>query len=83
MKLAVVKVVNGAFAIVSEWTDDEQGAIVAFHDACKNHWSAQDVVSATISILDENLIVFKSYSEHITHSAEPQPTQPTQPTEGE
>ena len=83
MKLAVVKVVNGAFAIVSEWTDDEQGAIVAFHDACKNHWNASDVVSATIAIKDEKFHTFKDYEEFITHSAEPQPTQPTQPTEGE
>ena len=78
MKLAVIKVVNGTFSIVSEWSD-EQKAVVAFHDACKNHWNAQDVANATIAIMDEYMNCYSSattmYKEFITHPAEPQPTE--------
>lgn len=66
MKLSVVKVVNGSFAIISEH-GSEVGAIVAFHDNCKIHWNANDVLDATIAILDENLDHFKGYKEHIVH----------------
>lgn len=73
MKLYVVKVVNGAIAVVSEWTDNEQGARVSFHDTCKTLWNAPDVVKATVRILDEQLDCFQSYTETITHALTEEP----------
>ncbi len=68
MKYSVVKVVNNNFAIVSEH-GDIRSAIVQFHDQCKIHWNAPDVLDATISILDENLDAYQGYKEHIHHDA--------------
>lgn len=67
-KLYVVKVVNGSIAVVSEWTNNEQGAKVSFHDTCKTLWNAADVVKATVRILDEQLDCFQGFSETITHA---------------
>ena len=68
MKLYVVKVVNGNIAIVSEWTDNAQGALVSFHDTCKTLWNAPDVIKATVRILDEQLDCYQGYAEIITHA---------------
>ena len=66
MKFAVIKVVNGNFAIVSEHSD-VQSAKVKFHDLCKTHWNSKDVVTATICIMDEMLIPVEGYKEYISH----------------
>ena len=68
MKYSVVKVVNGNYAIVSEHSD-AQSAVINFHEVCKVHWNASDVLDATIAILDENLDAYNGYKEHITHEA--------------
>ena len=67
MKLFIVKVVNGNPAIVSEWTNNVQGAIISFHDTCKTLWNAADVTKATVRILDEQLDCYQGYNEIITH----------------
>ena len=66
-KLFVVKVVNGNIAVVSEWNNNEQGAIVSFHDTCKTLWNAADVIKADVRILDAQLDCYQGYSETITH----------------
>ena len=86
MKYTVTKVVNGNYAIVSEHST-AQAAIVAFHDQCKIHWNAPDVLDATIAILDENLDAYNGYKEHIMHepvaaAVQPEPVEATvQPEE--
>lgn len=77
MKLYVVKVANGNIAVVSEWTDNEQGACVSFHDTCKTLWNASDVITARVKILTESLDLFEQYDEIISH-AQPQTAQPTE-----
>lgn len=72
MKLFVVKVVNGNIGVVSEWTDNEQGACVSFHDTCKTLWNASDVITARVKILTESLDLFEQYDEIISHE---QPTE--------
>ena len=67
MKLFVVKVVNGNMTIVSEWTDNEQGARVSFHDTCKSLWNAADVIKATVKILDDQMDCYQGISETIVH----------------
>lgn len=66
MKYAVIKIVNGNFAIVSEHSDKDL-AKVKYHDTCKNLWNAQDVIKAQVMIMDEDGGILYGYSEHITH----------------
>ena len=67
MKLSVVSNINGAFKIESEWTDNEKGAIVAFHQKCASLWNDSATVKATVKILDEQLDNYGGYSELIIH----------------
>ena len=67
MKYAVQKVINGSFAIHSEWSDKDK-AKVNYHDLCKTLWNASDVISAEVAIIDENLDVVEGYKERITHA---------------
>ena len=69
MKLYVIKVVNGNPAIVSEWTDNAQGAIISYHDTCKTLWNASDVLKGTVRIMNEQLECWNGYYETITHTA--------------
>ena len=69
-KLFVVKVVNGNIAVVSEWTDNAQGALVSFHDTCKTLWNAADVIKANVRILDAQLDCYQGYSETIMHDTD-------------
>lgn len=67
MKLFVVKVVNGNINVVSEWTDNEQGAKVSFHDTCKVLWNTPDVYKATVRILTDQMDCYQGYTETIVH----------------
>lgn len=71
MRYSVIKVVNSNYAIVSEHSD-LQSALVKYHDTCKIHWNAPDVLEATIGIVDENLDTIPGYKEHIHHEPQPQ-----------
>jgi hypothetical protein len=73
MKYSVIKVVNGNFSVVSEH-GDKQSALVKFHDICKTHWNAEDVKTAMVAILDENLNVVEGHREFIYHTDEPEDT---------
>lgn len=67
MKYAVVKVVNGAYAIHSEgWTDLEK-AKVDFFGLCQTLHNASDVQTACCMIIDENLDNVEGYKEFISH----------------
>lgn len=68
MKYCVIKVSNGAFAIVSEWDKDREKAIVAYHDTCKTLWNSADVEKACVAILDENLMIQTGYIEYIKYT---------------
>lgn len=69
MKYAVIQCSNGNFSVVSEWSDLNK-AIVNFHSVCMNLWNAQDVVTASVTIVDENLVAFEKYREIISHPVE-------------
>lgn len=79
MKLAVIQSVNGNFSIVSEHGDNKQAAIVAFHGRCQILWNAPDVLTAEVSIVDEQLDVVEGYKEFISH--EPTVTEPEEEPE--
>ena len=55
-KFALVKCVNGSFAVATEHADKNAG-IVAFHQTSASLWNASDVITARLSLVDENLYV--------------------------
>ena len=65
MKLNVVQSANSNMTIISEWTDNPNGAKQAFHNQCKNLWADKDTTKAVVKIFDEQLDVFEGYSEFI------------------
>lgn len=70
MQYAIIKVVNGNFAVVVE-TNDEKQANVNFHDLCKTLWNADDVTQAFVAIVNQQLSVLKSETiYHTTEAAE-------------
>lgn len=69
MKYAVQKVINGNYFIHAEGITDVDNAKVSFHSLCQQLWNAQDVVTATVAIVDENLDVVGRYKEFIHHDA--------------
>lgn len=68
--LAVIKCINGNFFIHSEGITNIESAIVQYHDLCKTLWNAQDVITATVQIVDENLGLVDNYRETIHHTAQ-------------
>lgn len=70
MSYALIQCVNGNFSIVSEHGENLQAARVAFHDRCKILWSASDVITATVAIVDSNLTYVDGRIEVITHEVE-------------
>lgn len=67
MKYAIVKVINGSFSIHAEGFTDLNAAKVSFHGLCQTLWNAQDVVTAMVMIVDENLDCVGRYKEYIQH----------------
>jgi len=65
-KFAVIKNVNGTFTIDSEWSDKTK-AVVKFHSVCQTLWNGNDVATAKVEIVDEQLNVVDDYREYIHH----------------
>ena len=58
---------------VSEWTDNFDGAIMAFHAQARLLRGEASVLSYTIKILDEQMNVYSGYVESYTKPVEPEP----------
>ena len=69
MKYYVIQSSNGTVSVVSEWSD-LNSAIVAYHDRCKALWSAKDVSTAVVMLVDSSLNTVGGYREFITHEQE-------------
>lgn len=67
MKYAIVKTVNGSYSIHAEGITEIANAKANFHGLCQVLWSAPDVVTASVAIVDENLDVVQSCKEFIAH----------------
>ena len=65
MKYAIIKVVNGNYSIHAEGITDIGKAKVSFHGVCQTLWNAEDVQTASVMIVDENLDVVEGYKEFI------------------
>ena len=70
MKYAIVKCTDGNYNIHAEGFTDLKAAKVSYHGLCQALWNAQDVTSAMVAIVDENLDVVERYKEYIHHDAE-------------
>lgn len=69
MKYGIIKVINGSYFIHAEGYTDVNAAKVAYHGLCQTLWNAQDVVTAMVMIVDENLDCVERYKEFIHHEA--------------
>lgn len=72
MKYAIVKVINGNYAIHTEGITDVNAAKASFHTLCASLWNAPDVETACVMVTDTNLDVVQGYKEFISH-VEPEP----------
>ena len=77
MKLFVTQVATDNqgtnMTIVSEWTDNSDGAIMAFHTQARLLRGEASVLSYTVKILDEQMNVYNGYVESYTKPVEPEP----------
>ena len=67
MIYAIIKCINGNYAVHAEGIADLNSAKVQFHGLCQTLWNAPDVVTATVKIVDEGLESVDFYKEIITH----------------
>jgi len=74
MKYAVIKCVNGAFSIDAEGYTNKESAIIEFHGVCRTLWNSADVITAKVSVVDEQLNVVDGYTEFIHHETEQEST---------
>ena len=69
MKYAIIKVINGNYAIHAEGITDINAAKVSFHNLCAALWNEPTVDTACVMLTDENLDVVGGYKEFISHAA--------------
>ena len=67
MKYAIIKVINGNYAVHAEGITEVSSAKTTFHGLCQTLWNAPDVITAEVAIVDENLDVVEGYKEFISH----------------
>ena len=67
MKYAIIQIVNGSLTIAAEGITDIAFAKTKFHGICQTFWSAADVTSAFVMIVDEQLNCAEGYKEYIHH----------------
>lgn len=73
MKYAIIKSSNGAISVDSEFSELEK-AKVRFHGVAQTLWNAEDVLTAKVMIVDEQLNCVEDYREYIHHEPEPETT---------
>lgn len=72
---SIVTCINGNFKIEAEGLNEQQ-AKVLYHQKCAALWNASDVLLGQVSILNQQLQVFRNYTEQIIHTAaEPEQTE--------
>lgn len=69
MKFAIVKVINGNYFIHAEGITEIATAKNQFHGLCQTLWNAQEVITAHVMIVNEQLECVEGYKEYIHHEA--------------
>lgn len=67
MKYAIIECINGNYFIRAEGITVIDSAIIQYHGRCQALWDAQDVITAHVAIVDEQLNVVEGYKEFIHH----------------
>lgn len=67
MKYAVLKCVNGLYSVHAEGFTDLKAAKISYHSVCQTLWNADDVITGSVMIVDENFDCVERYKEFITH----------------
>ena len=69
MNYSIIECINGNYFIRYEGITDLANAKTQYHGRCQALWNAQDVESAMVVIMDENLDVVERYKEYIHHES--------------
>ena len=64
-KFAVIKCVNGNFSVHAEGFTDLAKAKVSYHGLCQMLWNADDVITASVIIVNEDFYPVTGYHEVI------------------
>lgn len=64
-KFAVIKCINGNFSVHAEGFTDLAKAKVSFHGLCQTLWNADDVITASVIIVNENFYEVTGFHEVI------------------
>jgi len=73
MTYAIIECINGSFFVRAEGIATLAAAKTQYHGRCQALWSAPDVASAYVMIVDTQLDVVEGCKEYIHHAAQPQP----------
>ena len=79
MKYAIIKVINGNYFVHAEGITAIENAKTQYHGLCQTLWNANDVLSAYVMIVDEQLDCVEGYKEYIHH--EPVVAEPSEEAE--
>ena len=66
---AILKCVNGNYAVHAEGIATVEAAKVQFHGLCQMLWNAPDVITAHVMIADEQLDPVEGYKEFVHHES--------------
>ena len=66
---AILKCINGNYAVHAEGITSIESAKVQFHGLCQTLWNAPDVITAHVMIADEQLDPVEGYKEFVHHDA--------------
>lgn len=69
MAYAILKCVNGNYAVHAEGITTLEAAKTQFHGLCQTLWNAPDVITAHVMIADEQLDPVEGYKEFVHHEA--------------
>lgn len=66
MIYSIIKCINGSYFIHAEGITDLKSAKTQFHGLCQTLWNADDVITAEVAIMDEQLDCVEGYKEFIS-----------------
>ena len=70
MTYAIIKVINGNYAIHAEGITSVQSARISFHQLCASLWNDPGTEKAMVMVADENLDAVEGIKEYIHHETE-------------
>ena len=65
MVYAILKCINGTYAVHAEGITTIESAKTQFHGLCQTLWNAPDVITAHVMIADDQLVPVEGYKEFV------------------